>query len=214
MSGSAHRGTRLADMPHTPWGISAFAYSSAQGDTSSAHPSCLPSVSGSCGHEKRTGEERKLTGSDRLLQVLNSPLLAVEMLALGVVQPTKLLQNLGVVGVAVEDPVVGSLRILKLSAGEGLASQQPARTVQYTYVFLLLMDMADLEPYVLLGQRCRRRVDDVLEALRKSGSAFSSRRTALCDVPRGTRCTSAAACRLYPVGSKSHGPCRNQAASS
>lgn len=37
------------------------------------------------------------------------------------------------------------------------------------------MDMTDLKPYVLLGQRCRRRVDNVLEALQKSGSAFSGR---------------------------------------
>ncbi len=39
------------------------------------------------------------------------------MLALGVMKPAKLLQNLGVVGVTVENPVVGSLRILELGRG-------------------------------------------------------------------------------------------------
>jgi len=33
------------------------------------------------------------------------------------------------------------------------------------YILLLLVHMANLEPNVLLGQRSRRRVDDVLEAL-------------------------------------------------
>ena len=34
-----------------------------------------------------------------------------------------------------------------------------------TYIFLLLMDVADLEPYILLGQWPRRVLHDVFEAL-------------------------------------------------
>jgi hypothetical protein len=39
------------------------------------------------------------------------------MLALGVMKPTKLLQDLGVVGVTIENPVVGSFRVLELGRG-------------------------------------------------------------------------------------------------
>lgn len=36
------------------------------------------------------------------------------------------------------------------------------------YIFLLLVDMANLEPDVLLGERSRRVGDNILEALRIS----------------------------------------------
>lgn len=55
-----------------------------------------------------------LTSADRLLQVLNGLLLARVVAALLVVEPTKLLENLGVVGVSVEDTAVGRLSRLKL----------------------------------------------------------------------------------------------------
>jgi hypothetical protein len=34
-----------------------------------------------------------------------------------------------------------------------------------TYIFLLFVDMSDLEPDVFLGERTRRVIDDVVEAL-------------------------------------------------
>lgn len=60
-------------------------------------------------------------------------------------EPAKLLKDLGMVGVSVEHTLVGILGTVK--------------------VLLLLMDMAYLEPYILLCQWGRRRVDNVLEAL-------------------------------------------------
>jgi hypothetical protein len=39
-----------------------------------------------------------------------------------------------------------------------------------TYVLLLLMDVADLEPDVLLGERARRVIHNVLEALQSENS--------------------------------------------
>ena len=60
-------------------------------------------------------------------------------------QPTKLLQNLGVVWVLVKDSMVRCFCIVE--------------------IFLLLVHVANLEPYVLLGERRGRRVDNVLKAL-------------------------------------------------
>jgi hypothetical protein len=54
------------------------------------------------------------TSSDGFLQVLNGSFLAVEMLALCVMKPAKLLQYLGVVGIPFEDPMIRDLCVLKL----------------------------------------------------------------------------------------------------
>lgn len=73
------------------------------------------------------------TCSNRLLQKLDRLLLAGKTIALLVVQPAQLLQNLGVVRVSVQYTLVcifGTVKIL-----------------------LLLVNMADLEPDVLFGQR-------------------------------------------------------------
>lgn len=48
-------------------------------------------------------------------------------------QPAQLLQDLGVIGISVQHALVGVLGTVK--------------------VLLLLMNMADLEPYIFLGQR-------------------------------------------------------------
>jgi len=87
----------------------------------------------------------KLTSVNRLLQELNSLLLASIAVALLVVEPSQLLQDLGVVGVPIEHTPVGGLGRLK--------------------VFLLLVNVTNLEPDVFLGERTRRVVDDVFEAL-------------------------------------------------
>jgi hypothetical protein len=62
-----------------------------------------------------------------------------------VVQPSKLLKNLRVIGVAFEHAAVGALCSLKL--------------------LLLLVDVTDLEPNVLFRERTRGVGDDVFEAL-------------------------------------------------
>ena len=55
----------------------------------------------------------RLTGVDRLLQVLDGSVLAVAVVLL-VVQPPKLLEHLGVVGISVQHSPVRQLGVLVL----------------------------------------------------------------------------------------------------
>lgn len=59
--------------------------------------------------------EIMLTGTDGLLQVLNGLLLARVAVALLVVEPSELLENLGVVGVTIQDAPVRSLGRVELT---------------------------------------------------------------------------------------------------
>lgn len=59
--------------------------------------------------------EMLLTGTDGLLQVLNGLLLARVAVALLVVEPSELLENLGVVGVTIQDAPVRSLGRVELT---------------------------------------------------------------------------------------------------
>jgi hypothetical protein len=83
--------------------------------------------------------------SDRLLEIFDSPLLALEGLALLMVQPSQLLENLGMVRVTLKHPLISRFCVI--------------------VVFLLFVHMADLKPDVLLGKGRWWRVDYVLEAL-------------------------------------------------
>lgn len=69
----------------------------------------------------------------------------------------------------------------------------------HSYIFLLLVYMANLEPDVLLSQRVRRRVDDVLEALQYNHirhPLWWGYTTLLsCGLPRGSGYTSTVACK-------------------
>lgn len=65
------------------------------------------------------------------------------------VEPTQLLKDLGVVGIPVENASVGSLCRIK--------------------VLLLLVNVTNLEPDILLGQGTRRLVDNEFEALQTLG---------------------------------------------
>lgn len=65
--------------------------------------------------------------------------------ALLVVQPTQLLQDLGVIGITLKHTAIGTLGGFEF--------------------LLLLVDVTDLEPYVLFCQRAGRVGDNVLEAL-------------------------------------------------
>ena len=66
----------------------------------------------------RNSVQSQLTRSDRLLQILDRLLLAVETGALLVVKPSKLLQDLGVGGIAFEDTRVGGFGRVVLSPGQ------------------------------------------------------------------------------------------------
>jgi hypothetical protein len=83
--------------------------------------------------------------ADGLLQIFNGLLLAGVTVALLVVQPTQLLQDLGMVGVAVQNTSVCLLGRIE--------------------VLLLFVDMTDLEPNVFLRKGTRRVGDNILEAL-------------------------------------------------
>lgn len=80
------------------------------------------------------------------------------------IQPSKLLQYLGVVRIAFQDPPVGCLCRIKL---------ETVRTIRgfgrgVTHVLLLLVNMTNLKPDILFRQGPRRIVDNVFEALRRS----------------------------------------------
>jgi hypothetical protein len=56
-----------------------------------------------------------LTSIDRLLQELDGLLLALESVALLVVQPSQLLENLGMVGVSIKNALVSGLSRVELT---------------------------------------------------------------------------------------------------
>jgi hypothetical protein len=92
------------------------------------------------------------------------------MLALRVMEPAQLLQDFGVVRVTVEDAVVSHLRIFKLAS---VRTRHRGAATANTYVFLLLMNVANLKPDILFRERRRRRVHDVLETLRGSSQQLA-----------------------------------------
>jgi hypothetical protein len=86
-----------------------------------------------------------LVGSNRLLKIFNSLLLACIVGALLMMQPSQLLKDLRVVGVTLKDPAVSALCGFEL--------------------LLLFVNMPNLEPNVLLCQRARGVGNNVFEAL-------------------------------------------------
>lgn len=83
-------------------------------------------------------------------------------------QPTKLLQYFRMVGVAIQHALVCrlcSLELLRLSVSVWPFLTGTMRLV--AYIFLLFVNVADLEPNVFLGKGTRWVVDDVFEALEK-----------------------------------------------
>jgi hypothetical protein len=104
------------------------------------------------------------TGSHGFLEELDGTFLRGIRLVLHVMEPAQLLQNLGVVRIALENPMIRGFGVFVLSR----PSEWGMRRVDGksdTHIFVLLMHVADLEPNVLLGEGRRRVVDDVLEAL-------------------------------------------------
>lgn len=82
---------------------------------------------------------------DRFLEILDGPLLTLESLALLMVQPSKLLKNLGMIGITLKYSLISRLCII--------------------VIFLLFVHVTDLKPDVLFSQRRWWRVYYVLEAL-------------------------------------------------
>lgn len=68
-------------------------------------------------------------------------------------QPAQLLEDLGVVGRVIENPLVCSSGTLELQIVTTFASNL---AFLETHIFLLLMDVTNLEPDVFLSQRTRR----------------------------------------------------------
>lgn len=115
------------------------------------------------------------------------------MLALRMMEPAQLLQNLGVVGVTFEDAVVSHLRIFKLAS---VSTRSSGPVTGNTYIFLLLMNVANLKPDIFFCERRRRRVHDVLETLGGPSQQLAIvSRVMLSGSPRVTRCTFAAVCK-------------------
>ena len=104
-----------------------------------------------------------LTRADRLFKVLNRLLLAAVRVALLVMEPAKLLQDFGMLRVALKYTSVSVLGALKLNDVRGVSNRR-----QGSYVFLLLVHVSDLEPDVLLIKGTRRIRDNVFEALNGS----------------------------------------------
>ena len=77
-------------------------------------------------------------------------------------EPAKLLQHFGVVGIRLKHPHICVFGGIVLNPG---VNTEPLLRGARTYVFLLLVNMADLKPYVFLGQRSRRVRDDIAETL-------------------------------------------------
>lgn len=82
-----------------------------------------------------------------------------------------------------------------------------------TYVFLLLMNMANLEPNVLLREGARGRADNVLEALLRVRCDSRRDLKSGLNLPRDSVGISVAAYRLYRGESKSRWPFQSRAGS-
>lgn len=78
-------------------------------------------------------------------------------------EPAELLQDLGMMWIAVKDAEVGMFRSFVLM---GLLARFRSKCVtQCTHILLLFVNVTDLEPDICLAQRLRRILDNVLEAL-------------------------------------------------
>lgn len=103
------------------------------------------------------------TGRNRFLEIFDGTLLALEGAALLVMEPSELLQHLGVVRVTLKHTLIGGLSAIILL--QDLVITHVSVMAVKTYVFLLFMNVTDLEPDVFLRKRRRRRVHNVFEAL-------------------------------------------------
>lgn len=93
--------------------------------------------------------------------------MARKAVALLMMQPAELLQNLGMVGISIEHTAIcqfGGIILQTVSMG------CPFSGLGLSYVFLLFVDVANLKPDILLGEGPGWILNDVFEALlRRSG---------------------------------------------
>lgn len=137
----------------------------------------------------------RLTGCNRLLEELNGLLLAREAAALLMMQPSQLLQDLGMIRISVQHTLIGTLSTIE--------------------ILLLLVHMTDLEPDIFLGQWRGRRVDDVLKTLCVCQYAVILRKYTWRKLylPQDSGRIFVVACILYPSESRFRWPFQNRAAS-
>jgi hypothetical protein len=89
-----------------------------------------------------------LTRSNRFLEVLNCTLLGLKAVALLVMKPTQLLQHFCMTWITLKHSPIGGLGTIILRI---LSTGTFAIQATYTYVFLLFMDMTNLEPDIFLS---------------------------------------------------------------
>lgn len=88
------------------------------------------------------------------------------------VQPTQLLKNLGVVGRLIQHSLVRRLGTIKLRDNISMLREK-RKNQAVAHIFLLFMNMSNLEPNVLLGQRSRGGIDNIFKALQNSSVKLS-----------------------------------------
>lgn len=142
--------------------------------------------------------ERVRTRADRLFEVFDRLFLALEAVALLVMQPAQLLQDLCMFRVALQDMAVCMLGtfILDLQVVSIKPCWGRIPSQHHTYVLLLFVYMANLEPDIFLIQRSRRIANNIPEALNhaRQRSPFS-RKAVRADVPQDFAETLPAACK-------------------
>jgi hypothetical protein len=101
----------------------------------------------------------RLTRLEALREVLNGFVLIGEWCARLVMQPSKLLQDFGVVGLVSQYPHV------RISGVFVLSSARTRHSHGESHVSVLLIDVPKLEPDVPRCERARRVLQDIFEAL-------------------------------------------------
>lgn len=122
-------------------------------------------------------------------------------------QPAKLLKHFSVLRIAVKHSSVRSFGAFVLQG----CQKSYSRRDTFTHIFLLFMNVADLEPDVLLVKWSRWIGNNVLEAL-SSKSAVATDTARCSNSPPSSVGIFAAACKLCRDGNRSHWLFQNQAA--
>ena len=79
-----------------------------------------------------------------------------------VMQPAELLKDFGVCRGVIQNSLIGRLGTVEL---DGVNARRISNWGGEAYIFLLLMNMTYLKPYILLSQRPRGRMHNILKTL-------------------------------------------------
>jgi len=140
--------------------------------------------------------------------VLNRLLLAAETVALLMIQPSQLLENLCVIWITVKHAAICTFGIVILWI---VSLETRQIEVEATYVFLLLVNVSNLKPDILFGEWSWWNGDNVAEAL--SHVRFcATGEFAIKFLPLDSAGTSAVVCKLCRGGSKSRWPFQSRVA--